>query len=212
MIITGTIIENNDGEILISASFPSYLIDKREISEVEIIITDGRTISAVQRKHIYATLRDISLYTGHTPEELKAIFKADYIAKTGTEYFSLSNVDMTTAYEFLQHLIEFCIDNDIPSKDSYLDRAPDIAKYLYRCIATRSCAICNQKAELYLSGIDDRDGIHHLGLKAIALCPNHHRHDKNSIRNLSERRFCELHHIWPIKLDTDLCKTLGLKV
>jgi len=218
MIITGQILKVKDDKVLIGASIPQYLIEKKDISTVEIVLNDGRAINADQRKKIYATLRDVSLYTGHTPEELKAIFKADYIAKTGTKWFSLSDVDMTTASDFLQHLIEFCIDNGIPSGDSYLDRAPNISRYLYRCLATRTCAICGKKAEVHHSGEDrigmgrNRAKISHLGLLAVALCPGDHRLNGKAIHNISESEFCELHHIFPIKLDEYLCKKLNLKI
>ncbi|HVI39436.1 MAG TPA: putative HNHc nuclease, partial [Anaerovoracaceae bacterium] len=90
-----------------------YLITKRDITECEIRLDDGRTISADQRKKIYATMRDISDYTGHLPDEIKALMKYDFIAKTGCNYFSLSDADMTTANDFLNFLIEFCIEQDI---------------------------------------------------------------------------------------------------
>ena len=218
MIITGKIVDSVDSEVLISASFPSYLIEKRQIDTVEIIIADGRHISPEQRKKIYATLRDISVYTGHTVEELKGVFKADYIATTGEPWFSLASVDMTTASNFLQHLIEFCLIWGIPTVDSYLDRAPDIARYLYMCLATRTCALCGIKAEVHHSGEDrvgmgrNRQRISHLGLQAVALCPEHHRLGKCAIHNMPESEFYEMHHIWPIRLDEYLCKQLGLKV
>lgn len=218
MIITGQIVDLADSEVLISASFPAYLVEKRNIKEVEIIVTDGRHISAAQRRHIYATLRDISLYTGHDVEDLKSIFKADYIAATGEQWFSLSNVDMTTASNFLQHLIEFCLTWGIPTQDSYLDRAPDIARYLYMCLATRTCALCGKKAEVHHSGEDrvgmgrNRAKISHLGLLAVALCPEHHRLGEKAIHNIPESEFYDMYHIWPIRLDEYLCKQLGLKI
>lgn len=215
MIITGQVVDSNDTEMLISASFPSYLIEKRHIDTVEIIVTDGRHISPDQRKKIYATLRDISIYTGHAVDELKSIFKADYIAKTGELWFSLSNVDMTTASNFLQHLIDFCLIWGIPTKDNYLDRSPDIGRYLYMCLATRTCALCGKKAEVHHSGEDkvgmgrNRNKISHLGLKAVALCRQHHEF---GIHTMPESEFYEKNHIWPIRLDGYLCKKLGLKV
>jgi len=218
MIITGQIVDSVDSEVLISASFPSYLIEKRRIDTVEIIVTDGRHISADQRKKIYATMRDISLYTGHDTEDLKNIFKADYIASTGAPWFSLSNVDMTTASDFLQHMIDFCLVWGIPTMDSYLDRSPDIGRYLYMCLATRTCALCGKKAEVHHSGEDrvgmgrNRQKISHLGLQAVALCPEHHRLGKGAIHNIPEAEFYDLHHIWPIKLDEHLCRQLGLKI
>lgn len=214
MIVRGKIIKSNEERILISASFPNYLLEKRHIDTVEIIITDGRHISADQRKKIYATIRDIALYTGHEVEELKSIFKADYIAKTGESWFSLANVDMTTANAFLQHLIDFCLTWGISTNESYRDRSPDVNRYLYMCLATRTCSICGKKADVHHSG-EDRVGmgrnrlkISHLGLMAVALCRVHH----TEIHTMPEAEFFAKYHIWPIKLDEYLCKQLKLRI
>ncbi|SHN77496.1 putative HNHc nuclease [Desulfitobacterium chlororespirans] len=218
MIIHGQVVKTTDAEVFIRAPLSSYLVDKRRIDTVEIIVTDGRHISAAQRKHIYATLRDISLYTGHDVEDLKSIFKADYIATTGEPWFSLSNVDMTTASNYLQHLIEFCLVWGIPTLDSYLDRAPDVSRYLYMCLATRTCVLCGKKAEVHHSGEDrvgmgrNRQKISHLGLQAVALCAEHHRLGKGAIHNIPESEFFEKNHIYPIRLDEHLCKQLGLRI
>lgn len=215
MILTGRIVGSTETEILINASFPNYLIEKRNIDTVEIIINDGRNISADQRKKIYATLRDISLHTGHEIEDLKSIFKADYISKTGEPWFSLSKVDMTTANNYLQYLIDFCLDWSVPTKGSYLDRSPDVGRYLYKCLATRTCAICGEKAEVHHSGEDrvgmgrDRNKISHLGLKAVALCCKHHEF---MVHTMPESEFLEKNHIWAIKLDEYLCKLLVLRI
>lgn len=214
MIITGQIIKSNEERILISAPFPNYLLEKRHIDTVEVIVADGRHINSAQRRHIYATIRDISLYTGHDVDELKSIFKANYIAKTGEKWFSLANVDMTTASDFLQHLIDFCLTWGIPTNDSYLDRSPDIGRYLYMCLATRTCSICGKRAETHHSG-EGRVGmgrnrlkISHLGLLATALCRVHH----TEIHSKPEREFFEKYHTWPIKLDEYLCKKLRLRM
>lgn len=215
MKLTGRIIKSTDTEIFINASFPGYLKEKFNVSTVEIIVSDGRHISADQRKKIYATFRDISLFTGHEILDLKNIFKADFIAKTGESWFSLSTVDMTTANHFLQYLIDFCLVWNVASKESYLERSPDVSRYLYMCLATRTCAVCGKRAEIHHSGNDrigmgrDRDSISHLGLKAVALCQRHHEF---MIHTMSESEFFKKYHIWPIKLDEYLCKKLGLKI
>ena len=86
-------IHKYDGEYLyIIAKYPfSCELARKEITQCEIRLDDGRHISADQRKKIYATMRDISLYTGHTPDEVKALMKYDFIAKSGHDYFSLSD-------------------------------------------------------------------------------------------------------------------------
>jgi len=189
----------------------TYLIDKRHLTECETRLDDGRTISADQRKKIYATLRDVSVYTGHEIEELKNYFKAEYIIRTGAEWFSLSDVDMTTANEFLNLLIDFCIEWDIPCNGSLLERSPDVSRYLYACLANKRCAICGGKAELHhvdAVGMGrNRKEILHYGMRAMALCRKHH----TEAHTIGKLTFEERYHVYGIKLDHYLCKILKLK-
>ena len=201
-----------DGETLtILAPFSdNQLLVKQEITECEIRLDDGRTISADQRKKIYATFNDIADWTGYTSDQLKAIMKYEYIAKTGCEYFSLSNVDMSTAKEFLQFLVEFCVENEIACKDSLLERSPDIARYVYCCLMNKSCAICGGKSELH--HVDhvqsNRKTCNHLGLRALPLCRKHH----NEYHDTGETDFCKKYHIFAIKLDKQLCRFYKLNM
>ncbi len=151
MHITTGYISDYDGQALtIIAPFAyPYIIQKQNITECEIRLNDGRHISADQRKKIYATMRDIALFTGHEPDDIKAIMKYDFIADTGANYFSLSDVDMTTANEFLSFLIEFCLQWDIPTMDNLLDRTPDVARYIYACLVHKKCCLCGKKTELH---------------------------------------------------------------
>jgi len=189
----------------------TYLLEKREMTRFEIRLDDGRTISAQQRKHIYATMRDISDYTGYTPEQVKALLKYDFIAKTGSDYFSLSDCDMTTANEFLNYLIDFCLEQDIPTLDSLLERSPDISRYLYSCLANKRCALCGKKSELHHSDHvgsgRNRKEIMHLGMRAEALCRIHH----TECHNTGQQTFDNKHHIYGIKLDKYLCEILKFK-
>lgn len=206
-------ISGYDSQVLtIVAPFSDdYILAKRKITECEIRLDDGRTISADQRKKIYATMRDISIWSGHVPDEIKALMKYDFIAKTGCEYFSLSNVDMSTANEFLNFLIEFCIENDIPTLDSLLDRSPDIARYLYCCLVNKKCAICGKKAELHhvdaVGAGRNRKVIIHKGMYVLPLCRMHH----TEFHNTGKDTFCRKYKVFGIKLDDDLCRVLRLK-
>ena len=84
------------------------MIQKRRLQEIELGIDDGRFISPAQRRKIYATLRDISNYTGYTVEAAKQIMKVEHMLRTGdSEYFSLSTCSMTTAREYINTLMEF---------------------------------------------------------------------------------------------------------
>lgn len=199
MIITGQIIENNDGQILISASVPNYLIEKQNITTVEIEIVDGRNITRRQQMKFWAIMGDFADYTGYDPDQARQLFELLYMAKTGCDYFSLSAkdpdkaVDMTTASDFIQFVVDYCLEHSIPIKDA-LDRSPDIGRYLYMCLATRTCCLCGKKAEVHLT----RDG-------AVALCRSHR------LKAIDTPDFMELNHIWTIRLDEYLRDKLNLK-
>ena len=128
--ITTAKIKSYDGENLVVLPYVPLtreILQKRS-SDVEIRLWDGREISPVQRRKIYATIRDVSAWSGHEPEELKQYFKWNFCSMDGRENFSLSDVDMTTAREFISYLIEFCFYNNVPTQDSMLDRTDDIGK------------------------------------------------------------------------------------
>lgn len=182
---------------------------KKNIKSVELRLDDGRTISVEQRRKVFAILRDISLWCGHEPEYLRYYFEWEFCSKYGYDWFSLSDVDMTTAREFITYLIEFCFYHSVPTKDTLLNQTDDIGKYLYLCLEHRKCAICNKPAEVHhvdRIGIGrDREQIVHVGLRAIALCREHH--DEAHLR---EKELFKENYIYGIKLDRYLCQRLKL--
>jgi len=175
------------------------------------ILTDGRQISPKQRKYIYATFLDIGLWTGFVGEEVKAIMKYEYISRTGTGYFSLSDCDMTTANEFLTFLLDFCVENGIPCADKLLDRAPDIGRYVYACIANKKCCLTGDPAELHhvdAVGMGrDRTEIVHKGMRVLPLSRAKH----TEAHSLGRDTFLSRHHLVPVVLDDYLCELLGLR-
>lgn len=210
MELTGNIV-SYDGEV-ITLRVPfrdTEQMIKKGIHTAHVILDDGRTISADQRKKIYATFRDIAEYTGHMPEEVKALMKYDFIAATGCKYFSLSDVDMSTARDFLEYVIEFCLMWGIPTKDSLLERAPDVARYIYWCVFHRRCAICGKKADIHevdaVGMGKNRNKIHHLGQRVQPLCRGHH----TEAHRIGQLSFNKKYHIDSIFLDEHLCKKIG---
>lgn len=184
---------------------------KRNIRTARVILEDGRRISVDQRKKLYATFNDIADYTGYVAEEVKEIMKCDFIAATGCEAFSLSDVDMTTAHDFLQHVIEFCVRWGIPARDSLLDRAPDVARYVYVCALNKRCCVSGKKAELHhvdAVGMGrNRKEIIHLGMEVIPLSSALHR----EIHTIGKAAFFEKYHVFGIKADEAICKIYKLK-
>lgn len=213
MIVTAKII-GYDGKNMVV--IPDASIDKefiqKQINRVEIRLNDGRTITAEQRKKAYATIRDISDYSGHAPEFLKEWFKYEYIIKTGGKYFSLSDCSVTVARQYINVLIDFCLHYGVPLYEPMTNRTDDIDAYLYMCLYYRKCAVCGRAADVHhVTGSKigmgaDRDKAHHVGREAIALCRTHHNEAHSR-----EKEFFEENHIYGIKLDEILCERLNLR-
>lgn len=200
-----------DGEQILLA--PDERIDrdiiKKHVDSVEIRFNDGRTISNDQRRKIFALIGEIATWSGDSPKYIRDYLTWDFCKEYGTEWFSLSDVDMTTAKDYISYLIDFCFYWSVPTKDTLLYRTDDIGRYLYQCLEHRRCAICNKPAEVH--HVDkvgmgrDREHIVHIGLKAIALCREHH--NEAHIRELE--LFAE-YFIYGILLDEYLCNILSL--
>lgn len=198
----GKIIDFKDNKIIIEAKY-GYTEDfiKKNIKEAEIRLKDGREISRLQQKKIYALFNDISLYTGYTPEEVKQYMKFSYISEYGVDSFSLSNVDMTTAREFITYIIEFILINDIPTKVSLLEQAEDIGRYIYMCLVLKKCCISGKKAELHhvdTVGMGrNRNEITHIGMKALPLSRKYHI----EVHTIGQKAFEAKYHVFGVKID-----------
>lgn len=186
---------------------------QKSVEDVEIRLNDGRTITNDQRRKAYALIADVARWSGHDPEDAKAWLKFYFRAAGGGDTargaFSLSDTDITTAREFIDYLITFIFENNVPTKTPLLAQADDIGKYLYRCLEHRKCAICNAPADVHhvdAVGMGrNRQTINHEGLRAIALCRQHHRE-----AHARGQAFYEYYHVYGIKLDAYLCEKLGL--
>ena len=207
----GEIYKVKNGNAIIVAPVSPYLLDKQKIDKCLVRFDDGRTINAEQRKKAYAILSDITEFTGNLPEYEKELQKYFYIARTGAEYFSLSDCTVSEAREFISYLIDFCFENNIGTRDTLLNRTDDISRYLYSCLINRKCAVCNNKAEIHHCegsrvGMGfDRRKINNIGRLAVALCRKCH-----SIAHNDEKKFFEKNHIYGIKLDAYAVKKLKL--
>lgn len=213
MTLKGRVAGYQNKRLLIAAPLEdNWEIVCKDIRSCEVLLRDGREITPDQRKKIYATIRDISDWSGHEPEELKNHFKAEYVARTGEEWFSLSDVDRTTASRFLELLIEFCLQWDIPIYgDSLAERSPDIARYVYLCLAHKKCCVTGKKAELHhvdAVGMGrDRKEIVHLGYRVLPLCREKH----TEAHTLGQKSFEEKYHLFSVRLDENLCQIWRIK-
>lgn len=179
---------------------------------VEVRIDDGRSITADQRRKIYATMRDIAEWMGDMPDTVKAFFKWSFCGNYEREDFSLSSVDRETAGEFLSFLIDFCIQNGVPCSDPLWDRCDDIERYMYACVMTRTCCITGKKnAQIHhvdrIGAGRNRNTMCQVGMKVVPLSA-----DLHTMLHYSggEDEFYKKHHIEPIKLTEKMCEHLNL--
>ena len=156
----------------------SYYITDKKAKYGELRIDDGRHISALQRKKIYATIRDISDWTGYVPEEQKEWLKFLHTEQTGEPYFSLSNCSMDTAREFINTILEYALKEGVPLSEAGVYRTDDIGRYLYFCLKHKKCAICGLPGEIHhvdtIGMGRDRKQVDDSDYRKICLCRKHH--------------------------------------
>ncbi len=179
------------------------LVSRKHIKKAEIRFDDGRHISAEQRKKTYATIRDISDYTGYLPEEQKEWLKYLHISNTGCDYFSLSDCTMDTAREFINTILEYALENGIPLSEEAINRTDDIGRYLYFCIMNKKCAICGKSGEIHHEDTigmgNNRRTIDDTNHRKICLCRVHH----TIAHQMGVIRFTEMYKVYGIIIKED---------
>lgn len=160
-------------------------IKNKQIKDIELRMDDGRHITVEQRKKIYATINDIAFYLGYLPEELKEEMKYYFVVKTkredcikGESIFSLSDCSVDLARDFINFILTFAIENDVPLSDFAINRTDDIDYYLYICLKHKRCCICGKPGE-----------IHHVD--TIGMGNNRKLVDDSSYRKMC---LCRMHH------------------
>ena len=236
MLVRG-FVSGYDGEMLtISVPFKGAdILQRQGITECEVRLVDGRTITPAQRRKIFAMVRDIADWATWAKdkrqyqEELRRLQLLYLIDTTDSEavrkqleyhycelldinLFSLSNCDVSTARDFISYLIDLAVEHNIPCRDSLLNRCEDIERYLYACVANRRCAICGKKADIHeverVGMGRDRRQIHHLGQLVQPLCRQHHA----EVDQIGQASFDKKYHITGVRLDENLCKKLRWRI
>ncbi|NMA95184.1 MAG: hypothetical protein GX974_04005, partial [Clostridiales bacterium] len=91
---------------------------------VELLVDDKEQIKRLnqitqeQRKKVYAILRDMEGYIGDSVENLKERTKTSFTKATEWDNFSLSDCPKDLASEYIEYLIELCMEMDIPLSDT----------------------------------------------------------------------------------------------
>ena len=210
---------------------------KSDEAEVTLIGIGEPLITPEQRRKIFALVHDIAgyisgvtdrneirftlsamqvLYLIDTTDEESVRFALtdNYCRLQGVDLFSLSTknencASRELASDFIDWLVNLCVENAIPCMDTLLNRCEDVERYVYACVANRRCAICGKKADIHevdTVGMGrNRSKIGHVGQLVEPLCRGHHQ----EAGEIGQKSFDELYHLSPIRLDEHLCEVLG---
>ncbi|MCD2492754.1 putative HNHc nuclease [Lacrimispora sp. NSJ-141] len=178
------------------------MIAEKRIRDAEIRMDDGRHISAEQRRKAYATINDIAMWMGDAPEAVKEWMKYRHICRTGDGYFSLSDCTMDTAREFINTLLDFCLEQGVPLGEYGAQRTDDIGKYLWCCLKYKKCAVCGRPGEVHhwdaVGMGNDRTRVDDSGHRKICLCREHH----TAAHSRGNASFEKMYHVYGILYPT----------
>lgn len=180
-------------------------------AKCEIRFDDGRKISAAQRGLIFALCKDISNWCGYDVEDLRRnILLINFLMEKDLEWFSLSDVDMTTARLYIEYILDFCFTHDVHLTVELSNLAKEVSSYLYLCILHRKCACCGEHAEIHhVDAIGmgrDRHKIDHTQHRLVALCTKHHQ----MAHSMGWESFKTRYHLDGIKVNAETIKKIGL--
>ena len=112
---------------------------------------------------------------------------------------------------FIEFLINFCLENSVPTSRPLHEYADDIEKYVYASLLHKRCIICGRKADLH--HVDqvgmgyNRNTKPQIGALVMPLCREHH----GECHNIGQKAFNEKYHLQGIPADEKICKKAGLK-
>ena len=215
-IIGGKIVDVQPGYIVIRANYDN--VDRlclRRYDEVQIGLEDGRKITPEQRRKAFALVGEIACWSGYERDEAHMTLKHDFIAnhleQLQKELFSMSDCDITTAREYINYLIDFCLKFDVPTRYPLAELCDDVERYVYSCLIHKKCCVCGKKAELHhvdrVGMGNDRNEIQHEGRRCLPLCQEHH----TEVDHVGDIRLCEQYHVSPVKIDARIVKTYRLR-
>ena len=207
-------------------------------ADVTLIGIGKPLITPEQRRKIFAMLRDITAFISggeNSRNEIRSTLRAmqlnylidvadseavrfaltdNYCRLQGIDLFSLSPsnencASKELASDFIDWLVNLCVENAIPCMDTLLNRCEDIERYIYACVLHKRCAICGRKADIHeveTVGMGrNRRKIGHVGQLVEPLCRGHH----DECGRIGQKSFDELYHMQAIRLDEKLCERLG---
>lgn len=193
-----------DGKILLAVTLP----DGADETEARVLFQDREEISAEQRRKIFAIIAEIADWSGHDPEYLRKNLTKDFLM-VNREKLMLSIISLASgggcdkglASLLIDYLIDFCLENNVPTSRPLQEYADDIEKYVYASLLHKRCLICGRKADLHhvdqVSMGYSRNTKPQIGALVMPLCREHH----SEYHTIGRTAFEERYHAVPVPMD-----------
>ena len=182
-----------------------------------VSIDDGRTISAAQRGLIYSVFNDIRVWRGDSHkrigiEKVKLELKAEFCLEANLSMFSLSNVSIEIASDFIDYLLDFTFINDIRLTLKPFELSKTVRNWSYLCFKRRKCTVCcKSNAEVHhLDAVGkgmNRNKVDHSKMKLIMLCREHHQ----EAHNIGDETFLNKYYVAGIFVPVATLKALNIR-
>ncbi|MTN81039.1 hypothetical protein GMB34_07245 [Turicibacter sanguinis] len=182
-----------------------------------IRIDDGRLISAAQRGLLYSLFNDIRIWRGDSHKKIgvgkvKEELKESFCEEAKVSRFSLSNVSMELAGDFIDYVLDFTFVNDIPLTFKTFEVAKTVKNWSYLCFKSRKCTVCG-KSHAVVHHLDtvgigmNRNKVDHSKMLLIMVCQEHHQ----EAHNIGDETFLRKHKVVGIFVRVATLKVLNIR-
>lgn len=198
---------------------PEYV--RQNVQKAVVFLPDGRRHTIDQHGKVWALIGEIALWAGYKAREsseVNALMKAEFLQKrfdslsaAAIKAFSMSDVDVSTASLYISWLVDFVLENNVPTKRPVTELCEDVQAAVYSALIHKRCIVCGKKAELHhvdrIGMGNNRNEVQHIGRECLPLCREHHM----EIDHRGDAAFCELYHVEPVKIDEKICRVYRLR-
>lgn len=197
---------------------PEYV--HQDMKDATVFLADGRKISPEQRRKAWALVGEVAAWAGYKASEKRDVnnnLKRDFLLQRADELtakaigkFSLSDVDVATASQYISFLVDFVLENDVPTRQPITELCEDIQAAVYSAMFHKRCIVCGKRADLHhvdrvgMGG--DRHDMCHIGMRALPLCREHH----NEAHQHGDTALMDKYHLETVVIDERIAKKYRL--
>lgn len=195
---------------------PEYV--SKDMHKAVVFLMDGRKHSRDQHGKVFALLGEIAMWAGYkyTDEingDMKRAFllaRFDELSAAAIKSFSMSDGDVSTVSMYIQYLIDFVLEHNIPTKRPITELCEDIQQAVYSAMMHKRCIVCGKKADLHhvdrVGMGNNRREICHIGMRALPLCREHH----TEAHQHGDAVLMDKYHLEPVVIDEKIAKKYRL--